>query len=154
MTKKRIIVIAAFLAVAGVALWYALAGPESRETKDILNGRERLILLDGAELTETVVSPETEADLWVVISQGNEVVAVLPFGEEHKVEIIQKSGRNTFRTTRDAAYMEDADCPGKDCVEIYGRFTRENWDIRQPDTITCLPHKLVIRVTDDLRFLE
>ena len=58
MTKKRLVVIAAFLIVAGIALWFALAGPESEEAKDILDGRERLVLLDGKELADTVVSPE------------------------------------------------------------------------------------------------
>ena len=145
MTKKRLIVIAAFLAVAGVALWFALAGPESEEARDILNGRERLILLDGEELTDAVVSPEAGDGLRVIIRLNDTVLADLPFGDEHTVEVIQKSGRNKVRITADAVYMEEADCPGHDCVDM-GRYTRSNWETRQ--MIVCLPHKLSVQVTD------
>ena len=146
MTKKRAVVIAAFLVVAGVALWFALAGPESREAKDILNGRERLVLLDGEEAAETALlpGPGTEG-LRVIVRLSDTVLADLPFGEAHTLEVIQQSGRNTIRITGDAVYMETADCPGHDCVDM-GRYTRDNWETRQ--MIVCLPHRLSIQVTD------
>ena len=147
MTKKRWLVIAAFLLTAGVALWFALSGPESEEAKDILQGRERLVLLDGEELAETVVSPGTGTDgLRTVIRLNDTVLADLPFGEEHTLEIIQKSGRNKVRMTADAVWMEDADCPGHDCVNM-GKYTRDNWETR--NMIVCLPHKLSVQVTDE-----
>ena len=145
MTKKRLAVIAAFLIVAGIALWFALAGPESEEAKDILDGRERLVLLDGKELADTVVSPEAGDGLRVVIRLNDTVLADLPFGSEHTVEVIQKSGRNMIRITADAVWMEEADCPGHDCVDM-GRYTRDNWETR--NMIVCLPHRLSVQVTD------
>lgn len=145
MTKKRIIVIAAFLAVAGVALWFALAGPESREAKDILQGRERLVLLDGKEMTGTVTQADAGGGLRVIVRLNDTVLADLPFGEAHSLEIIQKSGRNKVRLTADTVYMEEADCPGHDCVDM-GQYTRDNWETR--NMIVCLPHRLSIQVTD------
>ena len=145
MTKKRLIVIAAFLAMAGAALWFALAGPENEEARDILNGRELLVLLDGEEQTDAVISPETADGLRVIIRLNDTVLADLPFGDEHTVEIVQKSGRNKIRITADAVYMEEADCPGHDCVDM-GRYTRDNWETRQ--MIVCLPHRLSVQVTD------
>ena len=147
MTKKRWFVLAAFLLMAGAALWFALSGPESEETKDILNGRERLILLDGNELTESIVSPGMGTDgLRVVIRLNDTVLVSLPFGAEHTLEVIQKSGRNKVRMTADAVYMEDADCPGHDCVNM-GKYTRDNWETR--NMIVCLPHRLSVQVTDE-----
>ena len=145
MTKKRIIVIAAFLAVAGIALWFALAGPENKEAKDILQGRERLVLLDGEELTDPAVSPGAGDGLRIVVRLNDAVLADLPFGAPHTLEVVQKSGRNKIRITEDAVFMEEADCPGHDCVDM-GRYTRDNWETR--NMIVCLPHRLSIQVTD------
>ena len=140
--------VAAFLAVAGIALWFTLGGQESgdRETIDRLNGRERLVLLDGSELNETTVSPGAGDGLRVIVWLDDKVLADLPFGEEHTLEVLQKSGRNKIRITKDKVYMEEADCPGQDCIGM-GSYTRENWDVR-PQWIVCLPHKLSIQVTD------
>ena len=145
MTKKRLIVIAAFLAVAGAALWFTLAGPVSEETRDILQGRERLILLDGAEMNDAVISPDGGDGLRVILRLNDTVLADLPFGEKHTLEVIQKSGRNKLRITPDAVYMEEADCQGNDCVKM-GQYTRDNWETR--NMIVCLPHRLSIQVTD------
>ena len=153
MTKKRVLVVVVFLAVLGVALWYALVGPESKETKDILNGRERLILLDGEEMTGTVIAPGEGNDLWVDVRLNGETLVLLPFGEEHTLEVIQKSGRNKIRMTSESVYMEEADCPGHDCIDT-GSITRDNWETRPLGPISCLPHKLVIYATDDIRYLE
>ena len=153
MTKKRWIVIAAFVLVAGVAIWFAVSGQktDNQETLDLLNGRERLILLDGKEMTGAVISPGEGNDLWVSVQLNGEMLLLLPFGEEHTLEVIQQTGRNKIRMAPEKVYMEEADCPGHDCVES-GSINRGNWEIRAP--ITCLPHKLVVYATDDIRYLE
>ncbi len=147
MTKKRWVVLAAFLLVAGIALWYALSRPvtDDRETLDILNGRELVILLDGKETAETVVSAGAGNGLRIVVRVNDTIAADLPFGEAHTLEIVQKSGRNRIRITPDDVYMEEADCPGHDCVNM-GRYTRDNWETR--NMIVCLPHRVSIQVTD------
>ncbi|MBR0513603.1 MAG: NusG domain II-containing protein [Clostridia bacterium] len=149
MTKKRWIVLAAFVLVAGVAIWFALSGQKTddKTTLDILDGRELLVLMDGKELTETVVSPGAGDGLRIIVWLNDRQLADLPFGEEHTVEVLQQAGRNKIRITQDAVYMEEADCQGNDCVKM-GKFTRDNWEIKVPNMIVCLPHKLSVQVTD------
>ena len=149
MTKKRWIVIAAFALVAGVAIWFALSGQKTddKTTLDLLNGRELLVLMDGKELTETVVSPGAGDGLRIIVRLNDRQLADLPFGEEHTVEVLQQAGRNKIRITPEAVYMEEADCLGNDCVKM-GKFTRDNWEVKVPNMIVCLPHKLSVQVTD------
>ena len=150
-TRDKWIAIIAILIVAGVGLWAVLSRQNTggdQKTLDLLNGRERLLLLDGTELTETTVSPGKGDGLRVIVWLENQELANLPFGEEHTLEVIQKSGRNKVRITPEAVYMEDADCQGQDCVKMT-EITRDNLETRVlRDMIICLPHKITVQVTE------
>lgn len=151
MKKKEIwIAVISILVIAGVGLWAVLSGQNQvkEENLTLLDGKEILVLLDGQELTEKTVSPGKGDGLRVVVTKENEVLADLPFGEEHTLEVIQKGGRNKIRITANSVYMEDADCQGQDCVKMT-EITRDNLETRVlRDMIICLPHKITVQVTE------
>ena len=104
------------------------------------------LLLDGAEITETVTDPEGGDGLRVIMTVDGNEAANLPFGTEHTLQVIQDSGRNTVRITKDAVYMEEADCHGQDCVKMEP-VTRDNMEMRvMGGFIICLPHRVSVEV--------
>ena len=104
------------------------------------------LLLDGAEITETVTDPEGGDGLRVIVTVDGNEAANLPFGMEHTLQVIQDSGRNTVRITKDAVYMEEADCHGQDCVKMEP-VTRDNLEMRvMGGFIICLPHRVSVEV--------
>lgn len=108
------------------------------------------IRVDGKEIRE-MSEPEGNqaADIMVYITVDGDPVLVLPFGEEHRVEMIRDSGMNVVRMTEQAVWMEDADCEGRDCVQM-GEVTRENLETRvMGGFIICLPHRISVEVRGD-----
>ena len=106
------------------------------------------ILLDGKDMTEKIISPEAGDGLRVIVYIGEVEVADLPFGEEHKLRIIQSCGENTVRITKESVYMYDADCRGLDCV-FMTEITRDNLETRAyGPNIICLPHQVYVQVQD------
>ena len=104
------------------------------------------LLLDGTEMTETVRDPEGGDGLRVIVTVDGNEAANLPFGMEHTLQVIQDSGRNTVRITKDAVYMEEADCHGQDCVKMEP-VTRDNLEMRvMGGFIICLPHRVSVEV--------
>ena len=107
------------------------------------------LLLDGAEMTETVRDPAGGDGLRVIVTVDGEEKANLPFGTEHTLQVIQDSGKNTVRMTEDAVYMEEADCHGQDCVKMEP-VTRDNLEMRvMGGFIICLPHRVSVEVRGD-----
>jgi len=160
VTGKRVIVIAAFLVILGIALWFALpkgggvsvrmdgedpAGAAASENAGESPGTGGIVKVDGETVTGPLAPSAADAALRVVVTVDGETVAEVPFGEEHRLEITGEAGRNVIRMTKDAVWMEEADCPGNDCVHM-GQYTRDNWETRQ--MIVCLPHHVSIQVTD------
>lgn len=132
--------LAALALVAGGIL--LLTRGNSGETPD---GQVRL-LLDGAEMTQTVIDPEGGDGLRVIVTVDGNEAANLPFGTEHTLQVIRDGGTNTVRITPDAVYMEEADCHGQDCVKMEP-VTRSNLEMRvMGGFIICLPHRLSVEV--------
>ena len=104
------------------------------------------LLLDGAEMTETVLDPACGDGLRVIVTADGEEKANLPFGTEHTLQVIQDNGKNTVRMTKNAVYMEEADCRGQDCVKMEP-VTRDNLEMRvMGGFIICLPHRVSVEV--------
>ena len=104
------------------------------------------LLLDGAEMTETVLDPAGGDGLRVIVTVNGNEEANLPFGTEHTLQVIQDSGKNTVRMTKDAVYMEEADCHGQDCMKMEP-VTRDNLEMRvMGGFIICLPHRVSVEV--------
>lgn len=64
----------------------------------------------------------------------------LPLDEDATLPIVSSAGRNTVRVENGAVRVEEADCPGQDCVH-QGEASAAG------QQIVCLPHKLIVSVT-------
>ena len=104
------------------------------------------ILVDGEKLTGTA-APETGDDLQVILTLDGEEIARFPFGEAHRIRILQDNGyENNLVLTGESAYMESANCEGQDCVHME-KITRDNLETRVMfGMIICLPHRLSVEV--------
>ena len=103
--------------------------------------------MDGESRPAAPEGREKPAGLWVTVSVDGAAIAELPFEEKHTVKIEQDgTGENTVVLTGEAVYMQEADCPGRDCVSM-GEVTRENLETRvMGGFIICLPHRLSVEV--------
>ena len=66
---------------------------------------------------------------------------VLSPGEKGEYTVKTESGYNTFIVESGEVNMIDADCPDKICVNHKPIY-------RKKESITCLPHKLVVEIED------
>lgn len=105
------------------------------------------VIVDGGSRPAAPGDGEKAAGLWVTVSVDGAVIAELPFEEKHTVRIVQEGiGWNTLILTGESVYMQEADCPGRDCVSM-GEVTRENLETRAlGGFIICLPHRLSVEV--------
>ena len=104
------------------------------------------ILVDGEKLTGTA-APETGDDLQVILTLDGEEIARFPFGEAHRIRILQGNGyENNLVLTGESVYMESANCEGQDCVHMEP-VTRDNLETRvMSGMIICLPHRFSVEV--------
>ena len=77
----------------------------------------------------------------VKVSLDGEVVSELSLGEDHEEEISTAYGKNVLVIKNGEAYISEADCPDKICV-------KHKAVSKSGETIICLPHKLVVEVTE------
>ncbi|MBR7189389.1 MAG: NusG domain II-containing protein [Clostridia bacterium] len=105
------------------------------------------VLLDGREWSSGSVAPESEDALRVYVTWDGAALIDLPFGEAHRVQVLQPDGEeNEIVLTGDEVYMERANCENQDCVEM-GRVTRDNYELRaMGGFIICLPHRVSVEV--------
>ena len=80
----------------------------------------------------------------IAVSVGDEEVLILPLNEDIDIKLSSEhglaEGQENFLHIRDAkAYISEANCPDKVCVERGEVF-------REGETIVCMPHKLVVTV--------
>ena len=114
LKKADVILIAVIFcaALAGLGYWY----------------------LTREEGARAVVTRETE--------EGTVIVADLPLSEDTEMEIEGPDGDRNYLVIRDgAAYITEANCPDRICVESYRSGIRYDGE-----TIICLPHKLVVEI--------
>ena len=137
--KKRVWIAVLLLAAAAAVLCFVLLRPGTKTA-----GTQ--ILLDGKALSDPVLSPDSK-DLRVILTLDGKEIADLPFGEAHKVRILQENGdENNLVLTGESVYMESANCEGQDCVHME-KVTRDNLETRVMfGMIICLPHRLSVEV--------
>ena len=129
--------IAAFLAILGTALWFAL--PRQGDVKVVIDEKEPPTQQDGQDPQE----------LRVIVKVGGELYADVPFGEERTIEITRELGKNVIKITADSVFMEEADCPDQQCVG-FAPITRDNMETRTlRDMIICMPHQVTVQVTSN-----
>lgn len=75
------------------------------------------------------------------ITIGGEPYRSIDLAKNERIEIRRDDGINVIVVKDGMIYMESADCPDKICVN--------HSPIRyKGETIVCLPHKLVVEITD------
>lgn len=78
----------------------------------------------------------------VTITVGGEVYRKLPLGKDDRLEIKDADGDDNVVVIKDGKVtMESANCPDQVCVK-HGPIQYKG------ETIVCLPHKLVVEITD------
>ena len=138
--KKKYIAAAVLLFAAAVILCLALSRPG-------VKGSGVVVRVDGREPLSAVLSPEKQDDLRVVLTLDGRLIADLPFGEAHTIQVLQENGdENTLLITGNSVRMESANCEGQDCVHME-EITRDNLETRVMfGMIICLPHRLSVEV--------
>ncbi len=79
--------------------------------------------------------------LYVTVSVDGRVVETLSLEKDDTYRVETDYGINTIIIKDNLTYVSDADCPDKICVK---HKPIDNVG----DTIICLPHKLVVEVTE------
>lgn len=77
----------------------------------------------------------------VIIYSDNEIIKKLPMDQSASFTISTDMGTNTVVVENNQVYVTDADCPDKRC-EKQGAISDPG------EAIICLPHKLIIEVSD------
>lgn len=75
----------------------------------------------------------------VISSKGEEVARVKLDGQDYEFRIENEHGYNLVRVDANGVYVEEADCPDQDCVEV-GVINKIG------QSIICAPNYLVIEV--------
>lgn len=75
----------------------------------------------------------------VISSKGEEFARVKLDGQDYAFRIENEHGYNLVRVDTNGVYVEEADCPDQDCVEVGGIN-------KVGQSIICAPNYLVIEV--------
>ena len=94
--KKKALTASILLIAAAAVLCFVLLRPGAQTT-----GTK--IFLDGREYSGLSQTPENRDDLRVILTLDGKEIADLPFGEAHKVRILQENGEIPVRNMSGAA---------------------------------------------------
>lgn len=78
----------------------------------------------------------------VRITVDGELYEEYNLNEDREIEILTQYGENTLVIENGCAYMKEADCPDKYCIN-QGEIKNSG------ETIVCLPHRLVAEIISD-----
>lgn len=78
----------------------------------------------------------------VVISVNGEEYGRYPLNVDREIDVDTVYGHNTVTISDSTVCVADSDCPNLDC-ERFGRISRP------AQTIICLPHRMLVRITGD-----
>ncbi len=116
----------------------------------VWTGYRKDILLAAAVLAAVVVllflyqgrngkDAEESADGVLEITVDGEVYGRYPLNQEQEINLVTAYGKNTVVIEDDTAYVIEADCLDKICVEMQ-KISRDG------EMICCLPHRLILTV--------
>ena len=90
-----------------------------------------------------MLAPAPESGkLVAIVHDGADTATDLPLSEDARLEVQTDLGRNVVVVENGAVHMEEADCPGGDCM-------RQHAISKPGEQIICLPHKLWIEIRAD-----
>lgn len=99
-----------------------------------------IIVVIAAVSALLILFVQREAGATVRITIDGVFYGEYSLSEEQSISIDEGLGHNRLVIEDGSAYMADADCPDKYCMD-YKPISRGG------ETIICLPHKLVVEVT-------
>ena len=66
----------------------------------------------------------------------------MPLSQDDVLTVASSAGTNVIEMQAGKVRVSEADCPNQDCVE-------QGWISNAGQQIVCLPHKLVVNITDE-----
>ena len=78
----------------------------------------------------------------VIISVGGEEIGRYPLDADREIKVDTEYGHNTVTIRSGTVSVTKSDCPNHDC-ERFGAVSRP------PQSILCIPHRLVVRITGE-----
>lgn len=76
---------------------------------------------------------------FAIVTDGAGGTHRIPLGEDGSYPIETELGTNTVAVENGKVHMEDADCPGHDCID-------QDAIGSAGEIIVCLPHKLIVTI--------
>jgi hypothetical protein len=98
------------------------------------------LLMGAGSLLAAKLQPSSGST--VVISVNGEEYGRYPLDVDREIDVDTVYGHNTVVISASTVCVSDSDCPNLDC-ERFGRISRPS------QTIMCLPHRMLIRITGD-----
>lgn len=86
-----------------------------------------------------VLRKSSSSNSKIEITVSGEIVKTVPLSADGRYEIKTDYGYNNICVESGQVWVEDADCPNKDCMR-FGKVSSEG------QIILCLPHKLAVRI--------
>ena len=77
-----------------------------------------------------------------VIQDADGNTFVMPLSKDDVLTVASSAGTNVVEVQSGKVRVSEADCPNQDCVD-------QGWISNAGQQIVCLPHKLVVNITDE-----
>ena len=77
-----------------------------------------------------------------VIQDADGNTFTMPLSQDDALRVTSSAGTNVIEVQAGKVRVSEADCPNQDCVE-------QGWISKAGQQIVCLPHKLVVNITDE-----
>lgn len=77
-----------------------------------------------------------------VIQDADGNTFAMPLSKDDVLTVASSAGTNVIEVQSGKVRVSEADCPNQDCVD-------QGWISNAGQQIVCLPHKLVVNITDE-----
>lgn len=77
-----------------------------------------------------------------IIQDADGNTFVMPLSKDDVLTVASSAGTNVVEVQSGKVRVSEADCPNQDCVD-------QGWISNAGQQIVCLPHKLVVNITDE-----
>lgn len=77
-----------------------------------------------------------------IIQDADGSTFTMPLSQDDVLTVASSAGTNVIEVQAGKVRVSEADCPNQDCVE-------QGWISKAGQQIVCLPHKLVVNITDE-----
>lgn len=154
-TRADALVVVASLAVAGAVAavrWFGF-GRSSQYATDPGDsggdGSDMAAVSVGSDATDATdqsgagdAADRPGAGLYAVVQNTEGFYQALPLSQDTQVTVESSLGANTIEVSDGRVCVSQADCANQICVDT-------GWISAEGQTITCLPHKLIVEVVSD-----